>query len=853
MRSPAPPASLLPSLFLLALAAHPTAPAAAAAAAATSVLVGRGDLVAPWDAQSASQCSLALSDASATVPWSGLPFLNVSFDFSGGGWNCGLAPSSESAAAVAAVPLQLNLSFSVFIPKGSANTGIVVGVTDAAGNQFGTSLYLGASAGSWTNVSIALATRSFWSNGKNLSLPIKQFELTVSNAKGPNAWLSGWLGVADVSIASGAAPGAIGMPLVQLLVQPRPDTSGVLVAGDAAEAPVSVGCVLLNRLSVPCSASLVVEMRNATGPMGGGDGGFGAWTTCAAAPAGGVPPWASVALSCVIDASASQAGYISVRTVFSGSDCWTANDTAASPVVLEAGVVLALPQPALPVKARNTYAGVFGGQMAPNAASVARIGMRTLREGPLWHWSQPNDCWNLSTCFEWADYDGILADQAAGLEVMIDARELAPPWACAKNDSGGAYSNIPGPDHYADYQRWLTIMLNRYGGAASAIEVSNEQDGYAYFASDHLSLGEAINETLAMINITVAAVAASPNASGLPVMGLSSSMFDVGQTGNGGSRYLEYERAVLSAPGVMETLAGFTFHVYAQGVWVPWNSAPWGNTTFFFPNQSSPGWATNSTVAEVLVMIDELKQQAAAAGLPPDYSPALWLSEMGYNLQLRAAAGSGWAVMHAALVAHLLVHMRSLPIAAYVKKAFYFAADDGCCVESDGYFGLWRPAFERRGAGAADDLREPDVWLPRTIPLAGAAAYATASALVDVPSGRLAGVFVVDNSAQAGEPPYAPSCVAFETDPSSALDAPPLVVLMSTAHHFNDATPANLTIATASPSAILVRNGLGAPMAVPQLPVTGGVQLALQAVALPQYILLPRDVTAAAACRTLLW
>lgn len=26
---------------------------------------------------------------------------------------------------------------------------------------------------------------------------------------------------------------------------------------------------------------------------------------------------------------------------------------------------------------------------------------------------------------------------AAGIEVMIDARELPPPWARAKNDSGG--------------------------------------------------------------------------------------------------------------------------------------------------------------------------------------------------------------------------------------------------------------------------------------------------------------------------------------------------------------------------------------------------------------------------------
>ena len=50
-----------------------------------------------------------------------------------------------------------------------------------------------------------------------------------------------------------------------------------------------------------------------------------------------------------------------------------------------------------------------------------------------------------------------------------------------------------------------------------------------------------------------------------------------------------YEREVLSAPGVMSQLAGTSFHTYSQGVWVPWNMAPWGNTTFFFPNQTRLG------------------------------------------------------------------------------------------------------------------------------------------------------------------------------------------------------------------------------------------------------------------------
>jgi len=816
----------------------------------TPVLIGRGDTLSPFSVSNPSQCKLQLSSEDVT-PWSSLPYLNISFDFQSGGWNCGVQPSSDTLKAFTLVPQQINISFAVFNPKGSSNSGINIGVEDSSGNNFGQGWYLPSGEG-WQNITIALKTESFWSNGRNLTLPLKTMSLSISNNKNNN----GWIGIADLAIISSASPGSISVPLLHMLNQPRPDTNGVVNTGDGI---VNLGSILVNRLPVPCSVIARVEMRNSTGPMGQGDGGFESWTTCAKAPVT-LTSWETVYLSCTIDANTSPAGYITMRSIYEGSSCWTVNDTALGTSVIEGGVVIALPQPPVTITTRNVNLAVFSGQMIPNALSASRIGMRTVREGPLWHWSQPNDCWNTSTCFDWSIYDGIFNDQEAGLQVMIDARELAPPWACARNDSGGAWSNIPGPDHYADYQRWLTIMLDRYGSMASAIEVSNEQDGYAYFANDKLPLDYAINETLSMINITVAAVAASVNASGLPVLGLSSSMFDVGQTGNGGTSYLFYERSIVNAPGVMKSLSGFTFHTYAQGVWVPWNQASWGNTTFFFPNETSsfPG---NSTVSEILIMSDVLKEAAVAAGLPSDYEPLLWPSEMGYNLQLRVTAGSGWSVLHAALVSHLLVHMRSLPIAKWVKKAFLFAAYDGCCVESDGYFGLWRPAFLRRGVNVtSNDLLEPSEWLPQIIPLAGVAAYATASSLIDVPSGRLPGVFVIDNSAQQGLPPFLPSCVAFETDPDSPLGASPLVVLMTTAHHFHDFLNVNMTISTSSPSDIIVRNGLGTPLSIsPTQVVMSGTQaqatvlLQLEAVALPQYVILPKDTSASNVCATLVW
>ena len=103
--------------------------------------------------------------------------------------------------------------------------------------------------------------------------------------------------------------------------------------------------------------------------------------------------------------------------------------------------------------------------------------------------------------------------------------------------------------------------------------------------------------------------------------------------------------------------------------------------------------------------------------------------------------------------------------------------------------------------------------MPDLVPLPSVAAHAVASVLLDVPSGRLAGVWVVDNSegggglSPAGQLP--PSCVAFPTDPSSAVGAPPLLALFIQGHHFNDRTVASLTL---DEPAVRVVSGLGAEL-----------------------------------------
>lgn len=149
-----------------------------------------------------------------------------------------------------------------------------------------------------------------------------------------------------------------------------------------------------------------------------------------------------------------------------------------------------------------------------------------------------------------------------------------------------------------------------------------------------------------------------------------------------------------------------------------------------------------------------------------------------------------------------------------------------------------------------------------------AAAYATAAALVDVPSGRAAGVFVVDNTATGstippGHSQLPPSCVAFDAGAGKGAGAvQPLVALFIIGHHYNDRTVATATFTTGDASQLSVLNGLGAPMPANVTTATaaasGGaagtpVTLTITIAPLPQYVLLPVDVDPQAVCASLAW
>ena len=181
-----------------------------------------------------------------------------------------------------------------------------------------------------------------------------------------------------------------------------------------------------------------------------------------------------------------------------------------------------------------------------------------------------------------------------------------------------------------------------------------------------------------------------------------------------------------------------------------------------------------------------------------------------------------------------------------------------CCAESNGFFGLWRGAQQRSGANATAAGQWPERILPTLVPLPSVAAHAAASVLLDVPSGRLAGQWVVDHSVDgaapaAGSAQLPPSCVAFAPDPASPLAPAPLIAVFILGHHFNDRTAATLTLA-AAPARVV--SGLGAPLPAQAEAAAGrrgGVRLALSVAALPTYVELAQGADAVAACEGLAW
>ncbi len=840
---PSPPSTAL-ALCLALASAQP---------ANISVLVGRGDTLLGFTTTFNTPSpgnALALA-VGAAVPWSALPFFNLSYNFvSGATTSEMLTPRAALAPAlVGGVPGALGLAFAAFNPSAAARASVLVTATDAAGRTHGTSVEL---APGWGNYSLPFAAAArWWPANASWALPLST--LAIGPARSPPfASDAGWVGVADVAIvAAPPAPGAVPAPVAWLLAQPAPATGGVLVAGPgSADAPAALGAYYANRLPTPCAVDLRVERRNATGPMGeGAGGGFDdSWESCGAVNAT-LRPWQSALLACAVDAAASPPGYIVMRAVLRAASCWGANDTVQGQVVLEGALALVAPQPGAAARAAAAAArapgapparvpAVFGGQMLlPDAAAAARLGMLNVRTtGAVWAFTQRVECWDdgNATCFAWAKADAAVAALVAqGMELTLCAMEDAPAWAADRN--GTAF--WPARAHYADFARWAGRLFDRYGAFATALECMNEVDGLSYFSGAALPLADAVALTVNLTFLLRDAARASVNGSHLDVFGLPTSLFDIKQQWPGGPVFRAYEDAVLAAPGMAAAIVGVTPHPYAAETFVPWAFAG-RNTSFTFFNESANAgsFTSNSSAAQLLSLADALR----AAGAPL----RMRVTEFGYALAIPTSATEGWAVVHAAATAQALIHLRSAPLAALVEKAYLFAAFDGCCEEQNSFFGAWRPAQKRMGAAALRPYTQP-THLEDVMPLPAAAAFAATAALIDVPAGRAAGVFVVDNT--AGNAPAAalraPSCVAFE---SAAPGVGAVAAIFTTNHDPNARVAARVAFGAGAPPALL--NGLGAPMALN----ASGAVATLAVGSLPQFLVFAaQGTTATAACASL--
>ena len=182
--------------------------ATAVSASPVEVLIGRGDVLAPF-AMSGGELNLS----TATVPWSGLPFLNLSYDFTKGGWGTNHSPEDQKTA-VASVPDQQALAFAAYLPAGwksqwAGDAQVSVSVTDSKGNKFGGGIAINPKGAPqppfWRNITVNLTQSSFWKTSNVFTLPITEMSLGVPSNSKENKL--GWLGLADIAIVSGAAAG----------------------------------------------------------------------------------------------------------------------------------------------------------------------------------------------------------------------------------------------------------------------------------------------------------------------------------------------------------------------------------------------------------------------------------------------------------------------------------------------------------------------------------------------------------------------------------------------------------------------------------------------------------------------
>lgn len=278
----------------------------------TTILLGHGNSLFGWgSAWNIPSPGNGLSVTSISAPSSGLPFFNVSYNFTSGVTSTEfLQLDPYYATALLDAPNATALSLYTFNPSPTV-LQIIVTATDSAGKNHGTYPRL---ASGWSQWTLPFATSGLWTPvGVPWVLPLTQ--ITIGPARAPPfATDVGWLGVADVALGISAPPENVHVPITFFLSQPAQDTGGILVAGQQVT-PLQLGALLSNRLPTECNVTAAVQLRNSTGSFGEGNKGAdgtqsecskdalpiaaGEWQTCADVD-GPLAPWETKLLACPI-------------------------------------------------------------------------------------------------------------------------------------------------------------------------------------------------------------------------------------------------------------------------------------------------------------------------------------------------------------------------------------------------------------------------------------------------------------------------------------------------------------------------------------------------------------------------
>ncbi len=406
---------------------------------------------------------------------------------------------------------------------------------------------------------------------------------------------------------------------------------------------------------------------------------------------------------------------------------------SAPMVTLWHGAIVRLATPLLP-PCTVSCLGVFGlnniGGVRSAAAAAAAIGVRTIRGQVIWRYTVNEDN-PLNDSFTWSAYDSTFeAANSYNMSVLLNVFPLPP--------SRFANSTRPALPR-SSALRWLETFaecaVRRYGqgeGRLLGVSVDNEPDGSLWLQggtgsyANRLRVIEAASvydSWLKAVKKGVQSALGTVRAKAIPFGGLSVS------GGEWSLQNLTFVKAVAGVAVPADRLTLFTGHPYSCNRKLGCSGDMFTNARqWIFPSDTDGDGTLTQKLDRATAEIIEAAGHHSGDGV----SLSVWPSEFGWALERGAAPTSLLALGQAAAVSQGLVLMRALAASPRYGPFYLFAAEEAGFegrASSGGLasFGLWRTCESVSTASFSFTGG-------RRYPLPAAAAYATASALLELPT-----------------------------------------------------------------------------------------------------------------------